>query len=682
MPLRSFSQDDLERQVSLQLKQLQQLFEQEQAKIPEISKTESDSSLLVFLSKLKNDQEVFYNSDAYYEAYQNLLKKDYGLNLNIDGVQNFNVTQQDMEENILYQRRYQAGLEWNVLKGGYFDSRAALKGIPAQQAYEQQIAYYQNLKKNSGIKMNQCIYWFNTRKMAVLKQRQDLLNQEMEVLEKLYFAKKISKEHLLKNQTRLAEINGMKGIYEAYNQYISPQFDSTLLNAPIPLFDLNYEILMNDYTENTGMDSVSRMLLDQFELQNKWFREIRVKASTKYNYYDLLTTNPNSRSFFNVGLSVSMPLPFSYKEQHEFEVQKVNKQIDQIKHALENKKIETLNEAYEFRYQLKQYIIFHQKRILVNEGLRQERVKAKLLDADFNPLHALELLDDLMQIDIELLDLKQNLYIKLVKIQEKLPHVSIEQLIVPLSLPNYFDFEDETNRNVYVWTKAFELHSVEFISEYLIYNQIDGIQLAVAKEDKYIEQKKKLIAELQKNNIQVQLMIGQNELMDSPDFAAELQSLIQTYDPKSIAGIHLDIEPHTRSDWKTNKEKLMEHYKVILKETKTRCDTYAWKLSIDLPLSLDSVYVNDLITQVDQVRFMCYENVKEDYLLRKLAPYASSTAKLVVALRTEDFRTRNELEEFAKNILSKTHIPAINFHDLNRLIELDKKSMTQQNEEH
>lgn len=667
--------------ISAQLDSLRIIFQQEQARFSEKLLESSDSSLLIGLSKVDQLQQSQYDPSAYYKSYDALLRRDLGLQLNLDGIQNFNISQEDLEENILYQRRFQTGLEWNILNGGFMDARNQRNALPTQEMYDRQLNYYQQLKRNSSAKMNACIYWFNQHKIALLDQRDGLLNKQYQALEKLYFAKKITREHLLRNQTRIAEIKGMQGIYRSYNDYFPGQLDTALLNSEPALFDLNYEKLLAITDGGQGIDSLSVLLREQAMQQHKWYNEIRLKTFFKYNYYDLLTTNPSARAFYNTGISAGIPLPFNQKQQRELELQKVNKQIDQLQVAQQNKRVEILNDAYEFRYQLKQYIVFHQKRILAWESIRQERVKAKLQDADFNPVHGLELLDDLLQIEIELLDLKQNLYIKLLKIHEKTGLPAIEELIIPLELPNYFNFEDDTYRTAYVWTKTFEQQDVNFLSEYILYNQFDEIQLAVAQEDKQVDKKLQLIEQLNNKGVKVQLMLGQNELLGNPEYQKILANLIKPYLEKGISGIHLDIEPHTRADWKTNREVLQEQYKMLLKETKTYCSSYKLLLSIDLPLSLDTLYAAELIGQVDAVRFMCYENIKEDYLLRKLSPYQVFGAKRSISLRTEDFANRQEMEKFAKNILQQTGIQAINFHDLNRLINLDKQSLTP-NEEH
>lgn len=638
---------------------------------------DTNSALLLVLSKLTNKTPVYYNSDAYYQAYKNQLKKEIGLNYSLDAVQNINGFQQDLEDNIIYQRRFQTGLEWSILKEGYFDSKNKIEYLKYQQLVDEQLNFFKDTKKSDNIKMNQTIFWFNKYKLTILEKRRQLLAFQVPVIEQLYFAKKINKEIVLKNQTKQAEVNGLNSIYASYNQFVSLELDSSIFLLTAPLFDINYAVFLEDVKNDSSLDSVSRFLLLSLEKQQKWYHDVRLKTFLRYNYYDLIGSNPASRSFFTTGFNLNIPLPFTYKEQRKVEAEKISKQIESVHQHRNQQKIELINLAYEFRYQLKQYIVFHQKKIMTNESIRQERVKAALGDVDFNPLHGLQLLDEQLQIEIELLDLKQNLYIKLLKIHEMLPHLTIDKLVVPIELPNYFDFEDDVNRNCYVWTKTFEHHSVDFLYEYILYNQFDGIQLAVSKEDKFVKEKLDLMQRLTAKGIKVDLMIGQNELLNSTQFTTELSALISPYPIKSVHGIHLDIEPHTRPDWKANQEKLKEKFLLLVEETKKLTQTYNIMLSVDVPLSIDTIFARSIIEKVNILRFMAYENIKEDYLLRKLTAYKSNFDKVALAFRTEDFSSRNELEEFAKKILTTLDLKNLNLHDLNRLIELDKKSLIQ-----
>lgn len=676
-----FAQPLNEQEVTATIQKMRRIFESEEAKLSQEKPISRDSSVITFLSNLsiqKKDSTSSYTN--YYDAYEKLLKKQIGLSVNADAIQNFNQSQLDLEEGMLYNRRYNAGIEWNILSGGYFDSKAKLQSLPAERNYFNHLVNNES-KDDFGLKMNECIYWFNEQKKRLLVERERILTSQINYLENLYFAKKISKEQLLKTQTRIAEINGMKGIFNSYNQHIDSRFDSTLLGAEVPLYDLNYNYFFGMLNTRELEDSMRLFLEENLMRESAWYNEIKLKTYARYNVFDLISNSPSYRRFFSVGVSVGVPIPFTNKEQDAVNKYKAQKQLYTLDTDLKNQRIELLNLAYEFRYQLKQYIIFHQKRILANEALRRERVKSKMLNTDFNPFQGLELIDNLLQIDIELLDLKQNLYIKLLRIHSKQNNLPLDSMIVQLDLPNYFDFEDETNRGVYVWSKVFETQNPSFIHEYIVYNQFDEAYIAVSNNDKFIAAKTALVKTLNNSEVAVYPMIGQNKLLDSDDFEGDLEALLAPFKNWKVDGIHLDIEPHVRPDWKSNKAELMERYTEIINYARILSNEKGWKLSIDIPISMDTAHVNRLFPKIEMIRFMCYENVKPEYLIRKLSVYSKNKEKIMVALRTEDFTSRTEMEQFAKMLFKETGIKCYGFHDLYRLIELDKKN-TIEDEKH
>ena len=73
---------------------------------------------------------------------------------------------------------------------------------------------------------------------------------------------------------------------------------------------------------------------------------------------------------------------------------------------------------------------------------------------------------------------------------------------------------------------------------------------------------------------------------------------------------------------------------------------------------------------------MCYENVKTDYILKKIEPFIDNAKeKLVLAFRTEDFLNRIEMEDKINEMENLTGIDNFAYHDLRRIISFDKKSI-------
>ena len=84
---------------------------------------------------------------------------------------------------------------------------------------------------------------------------------------------------------------------------------------------------------------------------------------------------------------------------------------------------------------------------------------------------------------------------------------------------------------------------------------------------------------------------------------------------------------------------------------------------------MDKVYA-----LVDKVYFMCYENVDTDFLVRKLQAYIDLYMdKTVIALRTEDFDNRLDMENKAAELKERLEINEFAFHDMRRMINYDRR---------
>lgn len=676
--------------VSSYINRLQGIFDSAQYLVPEHQITlDTDSSLISFVTGIQPNKNGSIsngtsNDEQLFIAKQNLLKRQLGLNYSFDAVQNFNANQKDLEDNILYQRRYLNSLEWNLLKDGFLDAKDDINALSLEQELKKRTPISVANDHSQATKMSHLIFWFNKRKIETIQKRTKLLQSQKDIVERLYYSKKITREYMLNHQMRLAEIEAMLDIYATYNDYIQPQFDTTAYNWEAPLFDLNYEALASKVLSvaSVNADSSTAQLISQIEQQNKWYNEIRMKAYLRHSYYDLITTDPSSRAFFSAGVGLTVPLKFTHREQNVVDRERALSQLKQIKAVSDNNTVELLNEAYEYRFQLKQYIIFNQKRVLLLESIRKERVKQRLHDADFNPLHALELVDDLYRIETELLDLKQSLYLRLMKIHDKMKVKPIGELIVPIELPNYFDVKGNIatgekgqtiieKRSVVVSNKAIEDHSVDFISEYILYNGFNEVLLEVSENDTLKDLKIRFLQLMSRQNIQVSLMFDQNQLLKGDAFGMRTTILdhLDLYPLKLVKGIHFQLGSKLIS------EKNHDALKSLVKQMKLISEENSLLLSFDISIKTDSNLVKEMLPDLDVIRFVTNGTVARNTLTEGLKVYRNHLDQLSFSARTSDFASRADMEAFATTFCQESGIKMVDFYSLSQLIDLDKKAL-------
>ena len=300
-----------------------------------------------------------------------------------------------------------------------------------------------------------------------------------------------------------------------------------------------------------------------------------------------------------------------------------------------------------------------------------KRVKVRLRDNNIDPLQGLDIHDDLMQIDIELVDLLQNMYLKALKIHSKLPNSEIRDIIKFKTTSEINEYIDDKERSVYVWSKTFEEYSPEFLAEYAIYNEFKKVYVASFPDD--TSSNKELFMAYAAENAEVHIMIGDNDLIYEEDPAGYVHSIVSKMQKNKPVGIHLDVEPHTFDNWSTEKPKLTKLYLEMVGQISQYCKDYDYTLSVSIPLHYGPEIVDAIFNKVDEVYFMCYENVKSSYIEKKITPYLDyAKDKVVLAFRTEDFENRIEMEEKINDIRKLTSVKKFAYHDLRRIISFDR----------
>lgn len=654
------------------VKELQSLFDE--ASYKGISFEDTSLRVIDGISSMKKDAGLSYRSD-YLQKQLLFEQRDYGLSINGGYLENFSPTVGDLEDNVIYHRRFQLGAQWDVLKGGYFESKAQARILEDRIVREQLNQDATTESFNYLKRFDQTIYAFNEVKIYLLELRKSQLERQHKTIENLVFLKMLKKEDLIEIDSRLAEVHSLMNVYKSYNEYLEPTLDTATIHSTfdlstnnLPLIDLNYDKIFNLLGTQTDSLLGSRAYEDYYS----WYHEVSLKPYVRYNFYDLIDNS--NRSFFSAGLTFGFPIPFNTKLKNEVEAEKWAYDNQQLVNNRVNLHEEILNIGYEFRYKLKQFISFYQKRKIFVERLRVEKVKVRLNDNNIDPLMGLGLFDDLVQIDIELVDLLQNMYIKALKIHSKLPHTNIREIVNVQTAEDINDYLDKKERSVYVWTSTFEDYSAEFLSEYVIYNEFEKIIVAVSTSDTSSEKRK--FMQYAATSGDLYLMLGDNKLFYEENIGNYLRQITTKYKDFDVKGIHLDIEPHTFEEWDTQKEDLRSQYVELVGKASTYCNENGLELSISIPFHYGELAINNLLGLVDQIYFMCYENVKTEYLVRKITTYVdNSKDKIVIALRTEDFDNRIGMEEKIKELFDQTSIHRFAYHDLRRMIEFDRRSI-------
>ena len=613
-----------------------------------------------------------YSENSFLEAKQKQLKSDIGLNFVSAYLGNSGSGLFNLEDNLIMKSRFQTGIEMDLLKGGLLENRSKAKAI--KTVLKLKNSSLTKVEKNTIHERNNFVtHFFNQQKINILTKRSELISLLEQSEEILYTKRLVKREDIIETRQRTALIRAMMHAYAPYRQITGDLFHKSLLTSEISVFDINPTLILKAL-QPTNVDSLQSVYARDFS--SPWVNKVKLSAFSRYNHYDMITSK--DRSFYSFGVNVGIPIPFSASADQMVRKLELTKQIEEIAQLKQRDAEVAFDELYEFRMKIQQYVNLRYKKNLLEEQLRLADAKRSMKSKYYSPLQALKNIDDWYALQLEMVELKEQMYLKLFRISEHLPENELNELILPLDLPKILSEETLNHFSMYAWSSVFQEYEPNFLFQYLKYHEMNNVLIAYQKEDKLLTKKIELIRLLKENNQTVELLIGHNNLLFENDLERWFKDVFKQYENQPIESIHLDVEPHALKEWKfstENKELLLKKYIDLLRKSAELVHEKGLKISVSIPLHFSNEIVTSIFEIVDGVTFMCYENVSVDYIARKLQPYKEFQEKTSIALRTEDFPSRSEIENSIKVLAQLTSIKKFVYHDLKRMIVLDTKEL-------
>jgi hypothetical protein len=178
----------------------------------------------------------------------------------------------------------------------------------------------------------------------------------------------------------------------------------------------------------------------------------------------------------------------------------------------------------------------------------------------------------------------------------------------------------------------------------------------------------------QREGASVYRLVGKNSLAENPD-PDGVKELAETIILQGFDGVQFDIEPHTFNDWDSQKDVYLSNIIQVLQTFEQAADGYL-KISISLPVFYPEDFLSKLEPLVDEVVLMAYERKNLESIVNAIQEEVKILGpKLSLALRTQEFNDRLELEDFLNEVINGTGINNVVVHDLNSLIKLDQKTI-------
>ena len=638
---------------------------------------------------------------AVLEARREEALHDYGLSLRGGYLENIEQGVLD-DAQIFYKRRARLELEWDVLDGGYLDQRYEARELDneiQQRAHEQR---RERRDARYGRLQNRIIHLFNEQKIPLLERRLPVLKDLLDVVTELHQADYVPRKRVLELRSQRAQVALRLDNYRAYNRQFA---DVPLPSAPeLPVVKLSATGLEAALGTPAPSDRLAALRTERRRLENQPLRDISLSPYLRYNaYHSPGAADQTLREYFSVGVSFAMPMTVLFESDAGVaEARRQQRETEAEQTAAEKRK-EVFNHYYEYLYTLEQYVNFYEKKLRLRTQVRDMQTRQSLDDPGYSPLDLLARLNQLLSVQVELVDLRQKMYLKLVRLSTYFAEGTIPTLATPVDVPQLLtspaqpeiqgrpdsasaraslpDRSDAANaspnapprsmrRSVYVWSDTFEDHDNDALLSYLRRNGIERVFLSLGGATD-TEKARNFFRRAGEADVAVQLMIGSNVLV-YPRNRDRLDTLVRAAQTLGAEGVHLDVEPHTFDDWDERRAFYLDRYVEMLRQARRLTREASLKLSVSLPVFYDEETLQTIFPLTDGVNLMAYQHDDVDYVVRKTAEERALNAdKVRLALRPQDFDDPRALRSFMERFARLTPVAQFTLHDLAHLLSVE-----------
>lgn len=624
-----------------------------------------------------NDQNEAYKT--YYGKEKSKLNGDPGLKLTGSYIENFEPGVLDNED-LTYYRRFYVGIEWDLLSGGLVSNLKRAKILDKELEIKQLESSLDNKENNYLYIYNYLTYLFKRQKIEKLNQRHNVLKEQLKIAHQLYFLRYIQWEDILDLQSKLSEVEVMMNNNDVYynrrlkNSFPDMMLDDSFLYNYLPILDLDANRMIDIFNRSVTANQMTTLKLDKIDLEYNRFSDWSLKPYVRFNY--LALNNLKDRTYTSAGVNLSVPLKL---KSHQGESRAARQKI--MENNQEKERFgagsELLNNYYEYQFKKMQYISFYFKLLLVEERLRKEIVKRDLGLESFSPLRAISVLDEKISIEIEMVDIKKDMYLKFLKIYSSLEEKNPNNFVRVMS-PEELSRKYQGNRSLYIWSSEFKDMPLSTMLAYLKNTEIKDVLLSVGinRTPEFDQKVEDFVFQAKAININTHLLIGTKRVdsASAVEFISQKTEIARRFGMKSI---HLDVEMHTIDDFKINSDIYEKEYIYMLRTARNQCDANGLQLSVSIPVYYNKTLLDSIYNLCDKVYLMAYEHPDIEYITQKVTEeFEVNAAKTIVAISASDFKDRLLFEAFVRKLLEKLGADQLAIHDLGRLIELDNRSVS------
>lgn len=304
------------------------------------------------------------------------------------------------------------------------------------------------------------------------------------------------------------------------------------------------------------------------------------------------------------------------------------------------------------------------------ERLRRSIVVRDVSKASTGITTAILRVRTLLDASLELVKAKQTLYQRINEVLYQAELAFDHSFIRLTSLPDQKYRARPVNRALYIWSASFNQYDDKRLWHFL---ETKGVRSVMLSAGRKIDKNKLnlFLARAKEKSVDVGLMIGASEWIFERNWEQALQRSAVIVE--RTGHLHLDIEPHTLPEYKTNRRQYLDaYYKLITSIRKVMAP--GDKLSLSVPLHWDIEDYVKLNGVADELYLMAYETADFSKLARRLAPILEvlPAERITIALRPQDFANEWALEQMITKIANRFGIRQVALHDIKTYLALPK----------
>lgn len=596
--------------------------------------TQPDLKSNGLLANIVFDKEVTANNN--FVAGRNIeiadAQTDFGLKWVSDATYNFSPGISETED-VFFRSRVSTGLDWVILGEGSMQRKRDANRIFKQQILRDSVQF--NLQNNSLALQNRQLFLqhiFDLHRLDILKKYRNILQEQAIYQGKMHKAELVGNADKIKADNELQAADGIIAVYE---QHLSKNVPDHLVKQywNIPYVDAVLPDLSVISVENLLKEEelLVQMQKDLVNNRQKPGDKPSLRAKFRYNYYD--NADQVGRSFASVGASLSVPIRFGKDNQSlAYEMATYDNDLYAQKLKLKDR----LYSQHKDFYLLKNKLFKLQNEISYVDALLQNEIEVyHKQNKNFSPSKYIEYAGLLIQKKLEVLNVGEQL---------TQDYVAFKTLSGLNNIDEISTSQNSTTYNVgatYMWKNAFESSINDSLISRLNQVNVDTLLLSPGNNDAKIID---FLYKAQDQNIHVSRLLSENSYAKDTNGVQKLLLKLQTLDQYAFGGIHLNIEPHTFSDYKANIPWYTERMNSIYDTAKQWCDFKNIHLTVSIPMHLPIENAEFLAANNITPYIMAYENTNQQKLLQRTQVLRSTLQNNYVwVLRVSDFSCQQDL---------------------------------------